>query len=567
MKNHMYLVTCRVLSVIAVTLALYACSTRAVALRTVKPAYQGAVSASGNLRLADEAITEGGKLETKEPLAAIADYLSAMQSATARLQRQPKDSEAMHEYDFALSRVFSVIHDRHIPPWTKPLEVKSSHGTYHLLSLHAAGTWHPADYNFVPVDTVEVAGKHFTQPVRVEGLGAPVVAIHRTSLANAREKFLQSGKIYFSDTAVARFENKNCDITLIDPLQKTTVTVGGRTFPLAADYSTSTAMLLADERLDRLGLSRVLRPGAYEETMRISRLQPYDEDKIPVLFVHGLNSTPETWMAMFNGLRADPEIRQRYQFWFYSYPTGYPYFYPAMVLRHELDKIKKAYPHDHKIVVVGHSMGSLIARLLITDSGLKIWNVYFSTPPAQTPMQPQDKKFMEEALIFNHRTDIGREIFIAGPQRGSELATHVLSRTFDTLFVHLPPDMKALSNRVSPLVIVNPHHRHTWQMPTSVATLTPTSRFVKAINTIPPAPGIPYHQIMGDRGRGDTPKSSDGVVPYWSSHLEGAQSELIVPAAHGAHENPQTIAEVRHILKLNLHQIAGQGSSHDSASN
>jgi len=46
---------------------------------------------------------------------------------------------------------------------------------------------------------------------------------------------------------------------------------------------------------------------------------------------------------------------------------------------------------------------------------------------------------------------------------------------------------------------------------------------------------IPYHSIIGDRGRGDTPNSSDGVVPYWSSHLDGAQSEKIVPSEHGSH--------------------------------
>jgi len=84
-----------------------------------------------------------------------------------------------------------------------------------------------------------------------------------------------------------------------------------------------------------------------------------------------------------------------------------------------------------------------------------------------------------------------------------------------------------------------------------VDTLAPTNRFVIAINTIPITPGIPYHTIMGDRGKGDAPNSSDGVVPYWSSHMEGAQSELVVPSGHGAHQNPKAIQEVRRILMLN----------------
>jgi hypothetical protein len=89
------------------------------------------------------------------------------------------------------------------------------------------------------------------------------------------------------------------------------------------------------------------------------------------------------------------------------------------------------------------------------------------------------------------------------------------------------------------------------RIPNSVDTLAPNNRFVKAINTIPITPGIPYHTIMGDRGKGDAPNSSDGIVPYWSSHMDGAKSELIVPSGHGAHQNPQAIKEVRRILVLN----------------
>ena len=91
-------------------------------------------------------------------------------------------------------------------------------------------------------------------------------------------------------------------------------------------------------------------------------------------------------------------------------------------------------------------------------------------------------------------------------------------------------------------------------IPNSVDTLAPNNRFVLAINTLPIRPGIPFHSIMGDRGKGGNkdhtrPVNSDGVVPYWSSHLEGAQSELIVPSGHSAHQNPQAIAEVRRILR------------------
>src|ERR1043166_2349313 len=67
---------------------------------------------------------------------------------------------------------------------------------------------------------------------------------------------------------------------------------------------------------------------------RLFRLQPYDSKKIPVLFVHGLQDTAATWMPMLNALLDDPQIRNNYQFWFFTYPSGYPFPYSAALLRH-----------------------------------------------------------------------------------------------------------------------------------------------------------------------------------------------------------------------------------------
>ena len=98
-------------------------------------------------------------------------------------------------------------------------------------------------------------------------------------------------------------------------------------------------------------------------------------------------------------------------------------------------------------------------------------------------------------------------------------------------------------------------------IPNSVDTLAPNNRFVREINKVPLTPGIPYHTIMGDRGKGGNhdktrPVQSDGIVPYWSSHMDGAQSELVVPSHHSAHQNPKAIAEVKRILKS--HRSGGE---------
>jgi hypothetical protein len=155
--------------------------------------------------------------------------------------------------------------------------------------------------------------------------------------------------------------------------------------------------------------------------------------------------------------------------------------------------------------------------------------------------------------VFNHRPEIGRVIFISAPLQGSDLASNWIGRLGSKL-VKSPVNLLKVGRDALKVVTFQADELHLKRIPNSVDTLAPNNRFVMAINRIPMRPGIPYHVICGDRGKGGhkdrtKPVMSDGVVPYWSSHLDGAVSELIVPSDHGAHRHPQTIAEVKRILK------------------
>src|SRR4030095_10301412 len=84
----------------------------------------------------------------------------------------------------------------------------------------------------------------------------------------------------------------------------------------------------------------------------------------------------------------------------------------------------------------------------------------------------------------------------------------------------------------------------------SVWGLKPSNPAFTVVNEPPIT--VPYHSIIGDRGKGDCPNCTDGVVAYWSSHLHGAKSECIVPGPRGWAELPETIAELDRILRLHL---------------
>jgi pimeloyl-ACP methyl ester carboxylesterase len=488
--------------------------------------------------------------EHEQPSAALRHDLLAAKISYGVLERQPKDESARSIYNFAVARVVQDVDRTDLEPWRHPVTVATDEGRYKLASPKPVDADHdPSRYDLFPTDTLKIGGKFFKTYSTISGLGAPIAVVGRTESPHFRQQY-KLRRVYAPITAILRFSGRKASLEFIDPLNAERITLNKKTFSLAADFDAPTALLIARERPERIGFSGLMNPARYADTTMLCRLQQFDPARTPVIFVHGLQETGASWAPMMDSLRDDPWIREHYQFWFFGYPTGYPYPYAAALFRQDLDGIKRAFPNHKRVVLIGHSMGGLICRLMITDAGDKIWRTFFATPPAKTPLASDACRLLEEALIFNHRPDVQRVIFISTPHRGSELASNWIGRIGASL-VRTPRLFTSTYAATKPLLIADPAARPLNRMPNSVDTLEPNDRFVEAVNKLPITPGIPYHSIIGDRGRGDTPNSSDGVVPYWSSHLPGAQSELIVNSDHGAQYNPEAIREVARILRLN----------------
>jgi hypothetical protein len=282
------------------------------------------------------------------------------------LKRSPNDQTARNTYNFAVGRIIATIRDAKLDPWTQPLRVPGRDGEFVLTHKpDPRPQWNPALYAFTPADQFDVRGTYLTERTARDGIGAPVVAVGREVEEEPRANFSPS-RIYYGVTAIVRFDGRRCVLSLEDPLAVETVRVDGQIFLLAADFTVPLAVMLASTNPKKLELTRLLNPAKYAETARISRLEPYDPNKIVVLVIHGLMATPATWMLMLNRLRGYEEIRRNYQFWFYSYPSGYPYPYSASILRHELDAIEKRFPLRKTMVVIGHSMRGCIACSSLT---------------------------------------------------------------------------------------------------------------------------------------------------------------------------------------------------------
>jgi pimeloyl-ACP methyl ester carboxylesterase len=540
--------------VLAMAMVLSGCAQYA-SVSERRPHYYPLSTTVGALVSAERAIVKALRAERREPMVALGEYLSAAKAAFDELQRKPGDAVALANYNFAVARVLGTIKEGRVDLWAGPVRIPATGGDFTLtFKRDPRPEWNPTLYNFVPADEFDVRGKYVTERSVKEGWGAPIVAIGREMNKDMKANF-SLPRTFYGVTAVIRFEGRRAILSLEDPLSAERIRVGGRMVPLAADFTVPLAVMLASANPKRYEIPRLLRPGKFAETARISRLQPYDPNKTVVLVVHGLMDTAATWTPMINALRSDERIRKSCQFWLFSYPSGYPYPYSALLLRRELDAIEKKYPLRKPMVVIGHSMGGCIARLLITDTGDRVWMEMFNRKPADVPLSAESRRLIEDSLIFRKRSEVGRVIFVSAPLRGSEMAINPIGR-IGSMLVAAPRALLNAGADVIKSVTFQSDDLKLKRMPNSVDTLAPNNRFVRAINKVPVAEVIPYHVICGDRGLGGNkdhtkPVMSDGIVPHWSSHMPGARSELIVPSDHSAHQNREAIAEVKRILRLN----------------
>lgn len=402
-------------------------------------------------------------------------------------------------------------------------------------------------HKVIPVDRLEFSGEYAEEARQIHwGLGAPVI-VRKPLKANQHPHQIP----YRPLTALIDARTSSPVLRFLDPFSTDSVSLSGVKVRLSAGYSAACSFGISDSRIDKLGFARMLNPSRYDQTTTLAFLQPYDPERIPVLMVHGLQSTPATWLPMYLELMEDPQIRQKCQFWIFSYPSGYPFPYSASLLRDELKEVDQLYPDHKDIILMGHSMGTLLSRLMISEGGMDLWNQFFKRPPEDLKLNRKSRRLVTDLVMFKSRPNIERAIFYSGPHQGSEMALGWIGRLGSRL-IRLPSTFADVRNSLINILTVDTAAMKLDRAPNSIDTLSPNNRMVKVFAKLPRRPDVPVHSIMGDRGKGDTPDSSDGIVPYWSAHLQNQASEKIVPSGHGSHAHPEGIAEARRILRKHI---------------
>jgi hypothetical protein len=470
------------------------------------------------------------------------------------------------------------------------LEAARCHGR-----LTAAGLWIgtatkpvlvPWQPKALPIDANAIAGvepqaqaadKRISRRLLRDGFGLPVVvrvaanrddmplrrfapdrqSIAATAVLRFRmpgdETFLQSfaGPVYRDQAAAV--------LDLANPVEIAAVHIGPARPHLAADLTAPLLDMLAGmPKAD--GIEGFIQPFGRGDTQpRLEILEPHRPGRIPVVFIHGLASDEGTWFDMLNELRAWPTFHRRFEAWVYHYPTGASFLQVAAVLRRELPAAVRAAdpqgsdPALRNLVLVGHSMGGLHAKLQVVEPGTSLWDAIADVPFAEIRIRPETRRLVAPGYFFTPLPFVKRVVFIATPHRGSMLAALGVGR-LASLTVRQPPEMRAIHDEA---VRLNPgafHPDYEQRLPTSVDLLRPSSSILQAVERLRVPCWVTTHAVVG-RAHESLSGGDDCVVPVASAHTPGAVSEIEVPASHTrVHHHPLTIAELERILLQHLHE-------------
>jgi hypothetical protein len=448
----------------------------------------------------------------------------------------------------------------------------------YTVEMKLCGPWKPEDIEKLEFVSDFELGSGLTNHHHTYGLGVPLIAVRRRQEgATPAEEYYPPG-LSFPVTAFLRVEHQTpqqaaggvhrCVLELYDPMYACNLEVCGRMVPLETDLTTPLAFFLdhpAFREKDNIATVGLLNPAGAQGIKGLYMVEPFDPQRIPVVMVHGLWSSPTTWMEMFNDLRAFPEVRSRYQFWFFLYPTGQPFWSSASQLRDTLAEVRAVLdPHGQnpqldQMVLVGHSMGGLVSRLQTIESSDAFWQLVSERPLEELEATPPERSKLAKCFYFHPNPSVRRVVTLGTPHQGSTFSndyTQYIGRTF----IILPEMMAELSNKLireNPGAFRNPD---LLTMTTSIDSLSPKCPFFPVMLSAERAPWTTYHNIVGvvpsKTLLGRVSEEGDGVVALASARAEDAVTEVRVPADHMVvHKHPLAILEVRRILLEHVGRI------------
>lgn len=449
-------------------------------------------------------------------------------------------------------------------------------GKGYRLALDLPTDEHGMPFNqYTPVQQLRFDDPYYQPVASAPGHYGVALVAERPHSGKTFDQYYPREGIFRSVTVTMtaiRFDNNELTISLkghylTKPQQ---IVVAGRQLPLSYDPASATLLLLRDARIDQSAFAALLDGNKPGYDYGIFSPGPIRPDRRPILMIHGLNSSPMIWLKLSHAIYKDPILAANYQVWHAFYPSGAPPFFNAMRLRHDVDEMRTQLQNtvglsaETPMVVIGHSMGGIIAKTFIINSGMTLWDETFLFRPDAWPGKDKDLQRYRDVFLFNARQDVDSVFFLDTPHHGAEVAEAWYSRLASKLITI--PEMFARLNRKLfqriRIETVTPQMQPYLQDggPNSVQVLSPQHPLLRKIATLPYQ--RPVYSVVGSDSQPycydekACAQLSDSVVPFFSAHEPRAEAQIIVPSQHNSYQSQEAIDFIVQQLRQRL-DVAG----------
>ena len=519
-----------------------------------------AAATKERLAVAEAALAEAKRLRSSDVRRAVGFYLTAAQECLPLVIEGGEDSRAGTYYNEACAEITRLVHGLGSGVSGLGLRCPGAGKEYRLVLAEGKKFAELNRYNTLRSSKSSRLKRKSRKSLGQTGVGGALVGTIKPNGSGLRGGISPEGMVVPLASIVTFPGEGEALLQVFLVGREDDVDLLGRQLKLAADFSAPLSTLGPQRRPEKTKWGATLHPEQFEHRKGLHLTEPFSATKIPVVLVHGFFSSPRTWRRSYLALIKDEQIRENYQFWIFEYPSGYGLARNMRSLRRALDETLDQYdpgrttPVSKQMVMVGHSMGGLLASAMIRSSGDEVWDAMFQSPIDQLDVSAETREELRELTYFTARPEISRVIFIATPHRGSRMTVKPLGRLAGAL-IEIPANLIRLQ---PPGLIENLRNgKDIWfaENDTSIETMRPNSWQLELLRSLPMKKGVTYHSIIGDRGKGPGPKCSDGIVDYTSTHIDGAASELLVPSGHLAQKNPKGHAEIIRILREHLRSV------------
>ena len=388
-------------------------------------------------------------------------------------------------------------------------------------------------------------------------IGIPVT-IQRDNTKTGLDKYLplegilESASITLSN--IETFEDKeslHITLQINHDFSKNQIILGNNNYTIRRSPSSAYLSLIEQADIDEYSWLGFVSAAKAEKRRGIFAINGLSDTKIPVIMIHGLNSDPLIWRHLTIAMLNDPALVAKYQIWHVYYPSGPPPFYNAARLRNNIRELLHNIGNpelNKQAVVIGHSMGGLVANLLTTKTNYELWDATFKQRPEYV-VSKQDT-IVKDIFTFNPIFEKNTVFFLDTPFKGSDVANSFIGQV-GSFLISLPQDFtqifKRFFDRVGPDILTEKMRPFLINYgPSSVHVLRPGHPLMDALYKLPIS-GEAYAIIGSNSGVLDCDQNngcrniSDGVVNYDSANYLHAKERIIVESSHDSFKSAQAI--------------------------